>query len=62
MLATVVSAALRGIESYLIRVEGAGHGFAAPEVGERVKLFLEKHLRNEKVEIPDEPVEVEPRR
>jgi acetyl esterase/lipase len=51
-----------GVESHLLRVEGGGHGFGGPEIEERVKLFLEKHLRNKKVEIPDEPVKVEPRR
>jgi len=50
-----------GVESHLVRVEGGGHGFAAPEIDERVKAFLEKHLRNQKVEISSEPVKVEPR-
>jgi acetyl esterase/lipase len=48
-----------GVESHLLRVEGGGHGFGGAEIDARVKLFLEKHLRNKKVEIPSEPVKVE---
>jgi acetyl esterase/lipase len=33
-----------GVESRLIRVEGAGHGFAETEVAQHVKAFLAKHL------------------
>lgn len=46
-----------GVESHLIRVEGAGHGFAAPEVEQRVKAFLAKHLLGREVDISDAPVE-----
>ncbi|MEM1085863.1 MAG: alpha/beta hydrolase fold domain-containing protein [Verrucomicrobiota bacterium] len=33
-----------GVESELVRVEGAGHGFASKGVDTRVKAFLRKHL------------------
>jgi acetyl esterase/lipase len=45
-----------GVESHLIRVEGAGHGFAAPEVEQRVKAFLTKHLLDREVGISAAPV------
>lgn len=34
-----------GVASHLLPVEGAGHGFRAPEVEEKVKAFLARHLR-----------------
>jgi acetyl esterase/lipase len=47
-----------GVESHLIRVEGAGHGFAAPEVEQRVKAFLAKHLLDRDAGISAAPVVV----
>jgi dipeptidyl aminopeptidase/acylaminoacyl peptidase len=47
-----------GVESHLIRVQGAGHGFAAPEVEQRVKAFLTKHLLGRDAVISAAPVEV----
>ena len=52
-------AALRGadVSSILIAVEGAGHGrFQSPDVGQRVRLFLEKHLLGKDVEVPSAPI------
>jgi acetyl esterase/lipase len=47
-----------GVESHLIRVQGAGHGFAAPEVEQRVKAFLTKHLLGRDAVISAAPVGV----
>ncbi len=50
-----------GVESHLVPVEGAGHGFMAPEVETRVAAFLSTHLLGKKTEIPDTPVRDNPR-
>jgi len=44
-LAEALAAA--GVESYLIVVEGAGHGDLGPEVARRVRVFLDHVLRGE---------------
>ncbi len=53
-----IHAALRkaGVESHLIRMVGAGHGFRSPEIDRRVRAFLDKHLRGKDVEVSDEPI------
>lgn len=55
---------LRGanVSSILIAVEGAGHGrFESPEVGQRVRLFLEQRLLGKDVKVPPGPIK-SPRR
>jgi acetyl esterase/lipase len=47
-----------GVESHLIAMEGAGHGFVNPELNRRIKLFLDDHLRGIKSEIPVGPIRV----
>jgi len=51
-----------GVESHLLAVEGAGHGFRSPEVDQRVKDFLARHLLGKKVEVSGGPVKGESRR
>lgn len=53
-----IHAALKkvGVETYLIRVDGAGHGFATPEVAKRANQFVAKHLLGKKIEISHEPI------
>jgi hypothetical protein len=45
------------VESTFIHVEGGGHGFNAPEADERVRAFLDKHLRGVETTIADDPVQ-----
>ncbi|MBB5352395.1 acetyl esterase/lipase [Haloferula luteola] len=45
-----------GIEAHLIAIEGAGHGFASPELNRRVKAFLDRHLRGQSQPISTEPI------
>lgn len=45
------------VESYLIPVEGGGHGgFNSREIDRRVQLFLDRQLRDGEGEIPTDPV------
>ena len=54
----ILHAALQkaGVDSTLIKVEGAGHGFRSPEVDERVHTFLAKHLLGKEATISDETI------
>jgi acetyl esterase/lipase len=45
-----------GVESMLIPVEGAGHGFRTKQVAERMGQFFDKHLRSKDVTISAEPI------
>ncbi len=45
-----------GVPATLVRVEGAGHGFPDTEPIERVRAFLDRYLRNQEVEVSDEPI------
>ena len=47
-----------GVESHLIAMEGAGHGFVNPELNRRIKLFLDGHLRGMAGEISSDPIPV----
>lgn len=51
-----------GVSSVLVKVEGAGHGFGGPQVNERVRAFLDKHLRGQDVEVPATPIKQGPPR
>ena len=55
-----IHAALRKahVESHLIRMVGAGHGFRNAELDLRVRAFLEKHLQNKQTKISDAPIKV----
>jgi acetyl esterase/lipase len=46
-----------GVEVTFVKVEGGGHGgFRSPELVRRVRLFFDKHLRRQGVDVPDEPI------
>lgn len=45
-----------GVTSYLVTVEGGGHGGFPPEAEERLRAFFEKHLRGQEVEVSTEPI------
>ena len=45
-----------GCDVTFVKVVGGGHGFGAPEAGERTRLFLEKHLLGRKVTISAEAI------
>lgn len=47
-----------GVESHLIAMEGAGHGFLNLELNRRIKLFLDGHLRGVQGDIPIDPIRV----
>ncbi len=58
--ATSIHTALEkaGVESHLVAMEGAGHGFASPELNRRIRLFLDLHLRGVPAEISSEPIRI----
>jgi acetyl esterase/lipase len=58
--ATTIHSALEkaGVESHLVAMEGAGHGFASPELNRRIRLFLDMHLRGVPAEISSEPIRI----
>ncbi|WP_367874600.1 alpha/beta hydrolase fold domain-containing protein [Luteolibacter sp. Populi] len=46
------------VESHLIVMQGAGHGFANDDLNRRIKTFLDKELRGIPGEISDAPIKV----
>jgi acetyl esterase/lipase len=58
--ATTIHTALEkaGVESHLVAMEGAGHGFASDELNRRILRFLDKHLRDRPAAISSEPIRV----
>jgi acetyl esterase/lipase len=46
------------VESHLIVMKGAGHGFVNAELNNRIRTFLDKHLRGLPGSISDEPIAV----
>lgn len=49
-----------GVDATFVRVIGGGHGgFSTPEVPQRIRAFLDKHLRGKKMPISAEPISVE---
>lgn len=48
-----------GVETHLIEMTGAGHGFASEDLNARIKLFLDKHLRGQKAEIVETPIRIQ---
>ncbi len=47
-----------GVETHLIAMEGAGHGFANADLNERIRRFLNLHLKGEAGEISSAPIRV----
>lgn len=47
-----------GVESHLVAMQGAGHGFASPELNRRIRQFLDLHLRGVPAEISSEPIRI----
>ena len=58
--AEVLHAALgkAGVECTLLKMDGGGHGIGGAQVGRRVTMFFDKHLRGEDVEVSSEPIPV----
>ncbi|HEY1121048.1 MAG TPA: alpha/beta hydrolase fold domain-containing protein [Haloferula sp.] len=58
--ATTIQTALEkaGVENHLVAMEGAGHGFASPELNRRIRVFLDMHLRGMPGEISSEPIRI----
>lgn len=56
--AELLYAALKkaGARPLLVKIEGGGHGIGGPQVSERVRAFLDKHLRGRELEVSDEPI------
>lgn len=46
------------VESYLVKMQGAGHGFANNELNQRIKVFFDKCLRGIPGEISQAPISV----
>jgi acetyl esterase/lipase len=61
--ATEIDAALKkaGVQSLLMEVTGAGHGFNSTEIEDRVKAFFAMHLRGVRSDIATTPVTSAPR-
>ncbi|MFO8012848.1 MAG: alpha/beta hydrolase [Phycisphaerae bacterium] len=49
-----------GVPCTFITVKGAGHGFGGPDIHERVRRFLEKHLLGKDVDVSAEAIENSP--
>lgn len=47
-----------GVESHLIAMEGAGHGFFSPDLNERIRRFLNLHLKGEAGEISNDAIQI----
>lgn len=47
------------VESHLITMQGAGHGFASDDLNQRIRQFLDNHLRHQHGVISDEPIKVQ---
>ncbi|RYD67667.1 MAG: carboxylesterase, partial [Verrucomicrobiaceae bacterium] len=48
-----------GVESHLITMQGAGHGFKSDELNQRIRQFLDNHLRGQHGVISDAPIKVQ---
>jgi dipeptidyl aminopeptidase/acylaminoacyl peptidase len=48
-----------GVESHLIAMQGAGHGFMSNDLNQRIRQFLANHLRQQNGAISDEPIQVQ---
>ncbi len=46
-----------GVDTTLVRIRGGGHGIGGQEVHKRVAAFFDNHLRDQDVEVSDEPIE-----
>lgn len=47
------------MESHLITMQGAGHGFMSDDLNQRIRQFLDNHLRQQNGAISDEPIQVQ---
>jgi acetyl esterase/lipase len=47
-----------GVETHLIKMVGGGHGFASDDLNQRIRQFLDNHLRQQDRKISGEPIEV----
>ncbi|MEO5913670.1 MAG: alpha/beta hydrolase [Luteolibacter sp.] len=45
-----------GVESHLIAMQGAGHGFSNNTLNQRIHQFFDNHLRHQTGAISDEPI------
>ncbi|RYD47899.1 MAG: alpha/beta hydrolase [Verrucomicrobiaceae bacterium] len=45
-----------GVESHLIKMQGAGHGFMSEDLNQRIRQFLDNHLRQQHGAISGEPI------
>ncbi len=56
--AELLYAALKkaGAKPLLVKIQGGGHGIGGPEVSQRVRAFLDRHLRGLDVEVSEEPI------
>lgn len=48
-----------GVESHLITMQGAGHGFSSDDLNHRIRQFLDNHLRQQHGTISKEPIKVQ---
>jgi acetyl esterase/lipase len=48
-----------GVESHLITMQGAGHGFMSDDLNQRIRQFLDNHLRQQHGSISDAPIKVQ---
>lgn len=48
-----------GVESHLIKMQGAGHGFMSDDLNQRIRQFLDNHLRQQHGPISDEPIKIQ---
>ncbi|WP_353567336.1 alpha/beta fold hydrolase [Haloferula sargassicola] len=46
----------KGVDARLIAVEGGGHGFRSDELNQRIKRFLDRHLRGGTAEVSTTPI------
>lgn len=46
------------VESHLIKMVGGGHGFVSDDLNQRIRQFLDNHLRQQDRKISDDPIEV----
>ena len=51
-----------GADATFVKITGGGHGISGPAVNQRVRAFLEKHLRGQDVEVSAEPIPAPPPR
>jgi acetyl esterase/lipase len=48
-----------GVDTTLVRIRGGGHGIGGQEVNDRVTAFFDKHLRDQDLDVSDEPIKAD---